>query len=135
VGLCAERSVDALVGLLGILKAGGGYVPLDPSFPGHRLQLMLEDAKVSIVVTQERLRGHLQGYKGQVCDVETLCHQAASGDEENLAISSAPDQLAYIIYTSGSTGRPKGVAVTHRSLATSFHARLQYYLNRSPDSC
>jgi amino acid adenylation domain-containing protein len=127
VGLCAERSVDALVGLLGILKAGGGYVPLDPSFPGHRLQLMLEDAKVSIVVTQERLRGHLQGYKGQVCDVETLCHPAASGDEENLAISSAPDQLAYIIYTSGSTGRPKGVAVTHHSLATSFHARLQYY--------
>ncbi|MBX3304132.1 MAG: amino acid adenylation domain-containing protein, partial [Nitrospira sp.] len=127
VGLCAERSVNALVGLLGILKAGGGYVPLDPSFPSHRLQLMLEDAKVSIVVTQERLRGHLQGYTGQVCDIETLCHSAASGEDENLAISGSPDQLAYIIYTSGSTGRPKGVAVTHRSLVTSLHARLQYY--------
>lgn len=127
VGLCIEHSVDALVGLLGILKAGGGYVPLDPSFPGHRLQLILEDAKVSVVVTRERLRNHLQGYAGQICDVEKLCHPPTNGDEENLAISGSPDQLAYIIYTSGSTGRPKGVAVTHGSLVSSLHARLQYY--------
>ncbi|MDH5739215.1 MAG: amino acid adenylation domain-containing protein, partial [Nitrospira sp.] len=127
VGLCIERSVDALVGLLGILKAGGGYVPLDPSFPAHRLQLILDDAKVSTVVTQERLRSHLQGYAGQICDVETLCHPPTNGDEGNLAVSISPDQLAYIIYTSGSTGRPKGVAVTHRSLVTSLHARLEYY--------
>ena len=128
VGLCAERSVDALVGLLGILKAGGGYVPLDPSFPGHRLQLMLEDAQVSIVVTQAHLRNHLQSYRGRICDVEALSTPTGNGaEEENLALSVAPDQLAYIIYTSGSTGRPKGVAVTHRSLVTSLHARLQYY--------
>ena len=129
VGLCVERSVDALVGLLGILKAGGGYVPLDPSFPGHRLQLMLEDAQVSIVVTQAHLRNHFQNYRGQICDVETLSTSAVGGAEEegNLALSVSPDQLAYIIYTSGSTGRPKGVAVTHRSLVTSLHARLQYY--------
>jgi amino acid adenylation domain-containing protein len=128
VGLCVERSVDALVGLLGILKAGGGYVPLDPSFPGHRLQLMLEDSHVSIVVTQAHLRTHLQSYSGQIYDVETLSIPTGNGtDEENLARSISPDQLAYIIYTSGSTGRPKGVAVTHRSLVTSLHARLQYY--------
>ncbi len=127
VGLCIERSVDALVGLLGILKAGGGYVPLDPSFPGHRLQLILEDAKVSIVVTQEHLRSFFQGYKGHVCDVQTLGRSAASGDEENPATSSSPDQLAYIIYTSGSTGWPKGVAVPHHSLVTSLQARLEYY--------
>ncbi|MBS0184104.1 MAG: amino acid adenylation domain-containing protein [Nitrospira sp.] len=129
VGLYVERSVDALVGLLGILKAGGGYVPLDPSFPGHRLQLMLEDAQVSIVVTQAHLRNHLQSYRGQVCDVETLSTSTvgAAEEEENLALPVSPDQLAYIIYTSGSTGRPKGVAVTQRSLVTSLHARLQYY--------
>ena len=112
-------------------KAGGGYVPLDPSFPGHRLQLMLEDAQVPIVVTQAHLRNHLHSYGGQICDVEALSTSAVSReeeeDEENLALPVSPDQLAYIIYTSGSTGRPKGVAVTHRNLVTSLHARLQYY--------
>ncbi|MBX3327338.1 MAG: amino acid adenylation domain-containing protein, partial [Nitrospira sp.] len=128
VGLCIERSVDTLVGLLGILKAGGGYVPLDPSFPSHRLRLMLEDAQVSIVVTQAHLRTHLQSYHGQICDVEILSTFTEGGtEEENLLLSVSPDQLAYIIYTSGSTGRPKGVVVTHRTLVTSLHARLQYY--------
>ena len=79
VGLCVERSVDGIVGLLGILKAGGGYVPLDPSFPDHRLRLMLDDAQVSIVVTQGHLRRHLHSYGGQVCDVETLCESTVSG--------------------------------------------------------
>ncbi len=127
VGLCVERSVDGIVGLLGILKAGGGYVPLDPSFPDHRLLLMLDDAKVSIVVTQGHLRSHLHSYGGQVCDVETLCDPTVSGGAENLATPVLPDQLAYIMYTSGSTGRPKGVAVTHRNLVISLSARLHYY--------
>ena len=127
VGLCVERSVDGLVGLLGILKAGGGYVPLDPSFPDHRLRLMLDDANVAIVVTQGHLHSHVHGYGGQICDVETLCQSTMKGGEENLAAPVSPDQLAYIMYTSGSTGKPKGVAVTHRNLATSLHARLQYY--------
>ncbi len=127
VGLCVERSVDGIVGLLGILKAGGGYVPLDPSFPDHRLQVMLDDAQVSIVVTQGHLRSHLHSYGGQVCDVETLCEPTVSGGGENLATPVLPDQLAYIMYTSGSTGRPKGVAVTHRNLVISLSARLRYY--------
>lgn len=128
VGLCVERSVDAVVGLLGILKAGGGYVPLDPSFPGHRLQLILEDAQVSIIVTQAHLRHHVHGYGGTICDVETLSAVTVGGaDEENPALPVSSDQLAYIIYTSGSTGRPKGVAVPHRSLMTSLQGRLRYY--------
>ena len=127
VGLCVERSVDGIVGLLGILKAGGGYVPVDPSFPNHRLRLMLDDAQVSIVVTQGHLRSHLHSYGGQVCDVETLCEPTVSGGGENLATPVLPDQLAYIMYTSGSTGRPKGVAVTHRNLVISLRARLHYY--------
>ena len=127
VGLCVERSVDGIVGLLGILKAGGSYVPLDPSFPDHRLRFMLDDAQVSIVVTQRHLRSHLHSYAGQVCDVETLCEPTVSGGCENLVTPVLPDQLAYIMYTSGSTGRPKGVAVTHRNLVTSLRARLRYY--------
>ncbi len=127
VGLCVERSVEGIVALLGILKAGGGYVPLDPSFPDHRLRLMLDDAKVSIVVTQRHLRSHLHSYGGQVCDVETLCDPTVSGEAENLATPILPDHLAYIMYTSGSTGRPKGVAVTHRNLVVSLSARLHYY--------
>ena len=127
VGLCVERSVDGIVGLLGILKAGGGYVPLDPSFPNHRLRLMLDDAQVSIVVTQRHLRGLLHSYGGQVCDVETLSEPTVSGGCENLATPVSPDHLAYIMYTSGSSGRPKGVAVTHRNLTTSLSARLCYY--------
>jgi amino acid adenylation domain-containing protein len=127
VGLCVERSVDGLVGLLGILKAGGGYVPLDPSFPDHRLRLMLDDAKVTIVVTQGHLHSHMHGYGGRICDVETLCQSIVKGKAENLEVPVLPDQLAYIMYTSGSTGRPKGVAVTHRNLVTSLRARLQYY--------
>lgn len=128
VGLCVERSIDALVGLLGILKAGGGYVPLDPSFPNHRLRLMLEDAQVSIVVTQAHLRNHFQSFHGQICDVDSLATSTPGGPEqENLPQSVSPDQLAYIIYTSGSTGQPKGVAVTQGSLVTSLQARLRYY--------
>jgi len=127
VGLCVERSVDGIVGLLGILKAGGGYVPLDPSFPDHRLLLMLSDAQVSIVVTQGHLRNHFHSYGGQVCDVEMLCEPTVNGRGKNLATPVLPDQLAYIMYTSGSTGRPKGVAVTHRNLVISLYARLRYY--------
>jgi amino acid adenylation domain-containing protein len=127
VGLCVERSVDGIVGLLGILKAGGGYVPLDPSFPDHRLRLMLDDAQVSIVVTQGHLRGLLHSYGGRVCDVETLCESTVSGGGENLATPILTDQLAYIMYTSGSTGRPKGVTVTHHNLVISLRARLLYY--------
>jgi len=127
VGLCVERSVDGIVGLLGILKAGGGYVPLDPSFPDHRIRLMLDDAQVSLVVTQRHLGSHLRSFGGQVCDVESLCEPTVSGGEENLATPVLPDQLAYIMYTSGSTGKPKGVAVTHRNLVISFGARFHYY--------
>jgi len=127
VGLCVERSVVGIVALLGILKAGGGYVPLDPSFPDHRLQVMLDEAQISIVVTQRHFRSQLHSYGGQVCDVESLCDHKASEQDANLLTPVLPDQLAYIMFTSGSTGRPKGVAVTHRNLVVSLGARLRYY--------
>jgi non-ribosomal peptide synthetase component F len=105
-----------IVGLLGILKAGSAYVPLDPALPAQRLQLILEDTQASIVVTQERLREQLSAQ-----DVRLICldHDRDVIAQEPSDHVSAPvlaEDLAYVLFTSGSTGRPKGVAVEHRQL-------------------
>ncbi|MGA9117876.1 MAG: amino acid adenylation domain-containing protein, partial [Bacteroidota bacterium] len=117
VGLCCERSFDMIVGLMGIVKAGAGYVPLDPEYPRERLAFMLADAEVKYLVTHRSLERLLP----RECDVivrldgdwETIQH---AGDE-NPPISVLPENVAYVIYTSGSTGRPKGVLVAHRGLS------------------
>jgi amino acid adenylation domain-containing protein len=114
VGHCIDRSADAIVGLLGILKAGAAYVPLDPTYPRGRIAFMLGDAKLRVVVTQERHLGLLSD------DTEAVCLDrdgAAIATQPTTAPISAvgPDDLAYVIYTSGSTGTPKGVLATHRA--------------------
>jgi len=135
VGICVERSSEMMIGLLGILKAGGAYVPLDPAYPRERLAFMLEDAQVSVLLTQERFiddgrlklensdprSSILDSQMKVVCldrDWETICHESA----ENLVSGVTSDNLAYVIYTSGSTGRPKGVQVLHRSLVNCIHS-------------
>ncbi len=110
VGLYVDRSVEMLVAALGILKAGGCYVPLDPLFPVQRLQQMLDDANPSIVVTQNQLRGSLP--KGPWKTMMVNGGTAKRGP----VVSNSPESLAYIIYTSGSTGKPKGVEVPHRAV-------------------
>ena len=117
VGLCVERSVEMVVGLLGVLKAGGAYVPLDPGFPPGRIRLMLDDARVKVLLTQQDLRESLP-----VGDAEVVCLDSDwAGIEDRPAtppdVAVSPENLAYVIYTSGSTGRPKGVQVTHGALA------------------
>jgi amino acid adenylation domain-containing protein len=116
VGLCVERSLDMVVGLLGILKAGGVYLPLDPSYPTERLSFMLVDAHAPVLVTQRELAARLATQGAQlVCldtDAAILVRQSVVDPLSEVAI----DDLAYIIYTSGSTGRPKGVQITHKSL-------------------
>src|SRR2546421_2162933 len=116
VGLCVERSLDLVVGLLGILKAGGTYVPLDPTYPAERLSFMLEDAQASVLVTRQGLASRLPSQQAQVicldADAAILAQQCAS---DPVSAVTAAD-LAYVIYTSGSTGRPKGVQITHGSL-------------------
>ncbi|MEH1944165.1 MAG: amino acid adenylation domain-containing protein [Nostoc sp.] len=116
VGLCVERSFDMVIGMLGILKAGGAYVPLDPSYPSERLNFMLEDAQVSVLLTQERWLERLKNYNSQIIcldkDWELICQEI----EDNLTSKVTVDNLAYIIYTSGSTGKPKGVKIEHRGL-------------------
>jgi surfactin family lipopeptide synthetase C len=124
VGICVERSVEMIVGLLGILKAGGGYVPLDPAYPPERLAFMLADAQVPVLLSQEPLSNQhasiFQASEGaarpQVILLDADWPQIAQENTDNPASGVSPANLAYIIYTSGSTGRPKGVMVAHRGL-------------------
>ncbi|HEX8436100.1 non-ribosomal peptide synthetase/type I polyketide synthase [Archangium sp.] len=116
VGLCLERSPELIIGLLGVLKAGGAYVPLDPAYPADRLAFMVEDARLSVIVTQRSLADRLPA-----SDTARL-FIGPGGEELPGPRSHAPasgvsaGNAAYIIYTSGSTGRPKGVIVEHRSI-------------------
>ncbi|HEY7509061.1 MAG TPA: amino acid adenylation domain-containing protein, partial [Vicinamibacteria bacterium] len=120
VGVCAERTLDLVVALLGTLKAGGAYVPLDPAYPPERVSLMLADARVGALLTQERLLPGLPPCEAPVVCLDRDWPQiAAAADAPGRA--AAPDDLAYVIYTSGSTGKPKGVAIAHRSAAALLH--------------
>ena len=116
VGICIERSLEMIVGLLGILKAGSAYVPFDPAYPGERLAFMLEDSAVPVLLTQQRLVDRLPKHEAQVVCLDTQWEAIAQHSEENTACGVNAENLAYVIYTSGSTGKPKGVTIQHRSL-------------------
>ena len=120
VGLCAQRSIEVVIGMWGILKAGGAFVPLDPAYPPERLAFMLEDTHTPIVLTQQHLIDRLPSHAARVVFLEdyTTANDAKASDtvHEYSAGSVEPMNLAYVIYTSGSTGRPKGVAITHQGV-------------------
>ncbi|ELS02826.1 non-ribosomal peptide synthase/amino acid adenylation enzyme [Xenococcus sp. PCC 7305] len=118
VGLCAERSLEMIVGILGILKAGAAYVPLDPNYPPARLSHILLDSGVEFLLTQESLESALPANQAQVIYLDTDWWKIEQQSEKNLDSRSNVEShyLAYVIYTSGSTGQPKGVAIEHRSL-------------------
>ena len=116
VGSCLERSSEAVVALLGVLKAGGVYVPFDPQHPGERLNLMLADAGAAFVLTTQRFTHRIGAGRRQVLlDGEPAWDRTERSD--NPTPLARPDNLAYMIYTSGSTGRPKAVMISHRSYA------------------
>jgi amino acid adenylation domain-containing protein len=117
VGLFLERSVEMIVGLLGILKVGGAYVPLDPRQPTLRINFILEDVQAVALLTQRRLISRLGKSPAQVICLDAEWAEIAGESAANLKIEASADNLAYIIYTSGSTGRPKGVMVSHASVA------------------
>ncbi|HEX2094902.1 MAG TPA: amino acid adenylation domain-containing protein, partial [Longimicrobiaceae bacterium] len=122
VGLCLERGTELVVGILGILKAGAAYVPLDPAYPAERLRFLLEDSGARLLVARSHLLAGLPPFAG-----ETVCLDAGPASEEAGADAPAgadagPDSLAYVIYTSGSTGTPKGVEVTHANVLRLFAA-------------
>nr|WP_263975610.1 amino acid adenylation domain-containing protein [Leptolyngbya sp. 7M] len=116
VGICLERSGEAIAAMLAVLKAGGAYVPLDPSYPLERLQFMLKDAGITVVLTQPNWAEILQTPETILVCLEQEWYAIAQEPTENLSLPCTADQLAYVMYTSGSTGTPKGVMVPHRAV-------------------
>ncbi len=133
VGIFVERSLEMVVGLLGVLKAGGAYLPLDPAFPADRLAFMVEDAQVDVILTQNSLVDvdPAAGVPHPVClDSDWL--QIAQYPADPLPPAAKPENRAYIIYTSGSTGKPKGVQIEHRN-AVNFLTAMQQKPGIKPD--
>ncbi len=116
VGICLERSLDMIVGLLAILKVGGAYVPIDPDYPQERISFMLQDTQVKVILTCKSLQTSLPNHQSIVVCLDKDWQQINQASQENLNSTVSADNLAYIIYTSGSTGTPKGVAVTHQAV-------------------
>jgi amino acid adenylation domain-containing protein len=116
VGVCAERSVELVVGLLGIVKAGGAYVPMDPEYPQERLQYMLNDSNVSILLTQDSLKGLLGSGNFQSIALDGDWPEIEKSSANTPDVRLTPENLIYMIYTSGSTGNPKGVPNVHKAL-------------------
>src|SRR5689334_6309308 len=126
VGICLERSLELMIGMLAVLKAGAAYVPLDPSYPEQRLRLMVEDAGVEVLLTEAEWAEKLGGGARQ----QMIClglEWAEIGKESSGAVASgaSAENLAYVIYTSGSTGRPKGVMISHHAVVNFLHSMSQ----------
>ena len=117
-----------IVGILGILKAGAAYVPIDPEYPGERINYVLEDTSAPMVITTKQSRFKLTAtIRCEAIELDTDWAEISQQPIGNIKDKPDLGQLAYVIYTSGSTGRPKGVMIEHRSLAASMIARKEYY--------
>ena len=116
VGVCLNRSAKLVAVLLGILKAGGGYVPLDPGYPKERLGFMLTDCRTPVLVTESSLLAQLPEYDGHTLLLDVEWKALKFEDDQNLPATGVSSNLAYVIYTSGSTGKPKGVSCNHRGV-------------------
>ncbi|MCI5058151.1 MAG: amino acid adenylation domain-containing protein [Flavobacteriales bacterium] len=114
IGISVPRSLELIIGLLGILKSGGVYVPLDPEYPKDRLEYMVEDAGIEVLLTTKKLASQWKGYNGKIICLDST--EFSTEPTYNLDVKIFPDNLAYIIYTSGSTGKPKGAGILHHAL-------------------
>jgi amino acid adenylation domain-containing protein len=116
VGICMERSLEMVVAIFGVLKAGAAYLPLDPGYPKERLSFMLEDSRSPLILTQEHLFERLPDGKAWTFFVDSRWETISARSQENPVSMAQPGNLAYVIYTSGSTGRPKGVMISHHAI-------------------
>ncbi len=112
IGILSENSIDMITGILGILKAGGAYLPINPENPMERIQYIIEDSKIELLLVENQFVGKFDYIQELNLDMEDLYKE----DNSNLCTKNNPNDLAYVIYTSGSTGNPKGVLVEHKSL-------------------
>lgn len=127
IGLCVERSNEMIVGLLGIIKAGCAYLPIDPDFPAERIDLVLNDAKVRLVVTNNEDGATIEERGFQILKMNELTETTDIAYAEFPVVK--PDDIAYVIYTSGSTGKPKGVPISHKNIVNSTLSRTEFYKN------
>jgi len=116
VAISVERSVEMVVGILGVLKAGAAYVPLDPAYPKERLEFMIADSQPAIFLTQSQLAAAMAGRKAPTLLLDAVSYATSSRHSENQNPKYCDSDLAYVIYTSGSTGKPKGVMITQGNL-------------------
>ena len=127
VGIFTDRSIEMLVGLLAVLKAGGAYLPLDPEYPPERIRFMIEDSQARVVLTQNSLLHRLPDTAAQTICLDADCSAFSNESSENVQSPALADNLAYVIYTSGSTGRPKGVLVAHRGVTNVIEASIKLF--------
>jgi len=116
VGMCLERSLELVVGMLGVLKAGAAYAPLDPEYPRERLAWMLADAQASVVLTHQQCHAVVSASQATAIDLNRQWQEIATESEKNPSSATRAENLAYVIYTSGSTGQPKGVMISHKAI-------------------
>jgi amino acid adenylation domain-containing protein len=135
VGVSVEPSPEMVVALLGVLKAGAAYVPLDPAFPIQRLTFMIEDAGLDGVVTHSRIKNELPRELSNVIALDSELELIRNESPRNPAVSVSSDQRAYVIYTSGSTGTPKGVEGTHRAALNRFAWMWRSYPFQAGEVC
>lgn len=125
VGICVERDASMLVSLYGILKAGAGYVPLDPAYPSDRLKYMCDHSGLKLIVTQDGLKERVSEFKKPMLVCDASLEEIASLDSGPVEIEARPEDICYVIYTSGSTGKPKGVQVPHGAVVNFLYAMQQ----------
>ncbi|MDJ0901106.1 MAG: amino acid adenylation domain-containing protein [Xenococcus sp. MO_188.B8] len=132
VGICLERSLEMVVGLLAILKAGGAYVPIAPALPTERIAYMLENSQARVLLTQQDLFEWLPKLKTQVVYLDSQKETIAQENSQNLTSGLTASNLVYVTYTSGSTGAPKGVQIEHRSMVN-FLSSISFKLGITPN--
>ena len=131
VGICLERSLEMAVGVMGVLKAGGAYLPIDPAYPAERIGYMLEDSQVRALLTQAGLAAQLPAHHAQTVCLDSDWPAIAQSPVTNPQLPITPDNLAYVIYTSGTTGKPKGTMIEHRNLVNAYLAWEEAYQLRA----